>query len=454
MPDLSSQKKSITALLKRNTLYREFIRLRCLLRGKTLHWSLYLIFSCLALGGLLQLHYYLYSHLYAVRMDGIEVGLARDPDEVEQLLEELTCKCSSLYGMELYPEQEITLTREHRPDERENMPALRETLMQQISYLTDAVMVTVDGAPVAPVSTMRGVDRVAEEICSAYVSEDEGVELLDVNLLEEIAGEECTVPPEQVYTPEQIASVLTKQKHDPDMLLASREMIASRYGRGVLSRGSGPEVPEVPEVHVQSVEQVTVEERIPCAITYISSDKMYLGESRVVSEGTEGLREATYRVTRENGVEISREALSGRVIAEPEARVVERGTLRKFAWPVAGGGRISQRFHAGHRGIDIAAPLNTSIIAAESGVVAVCGWGSSQGNYIIINHGAYYTLYLHNNSNLVSAGQRVSRGQTIARLGSTGHSTGPHLHFEIRRSIGSSWSGWYVHPAINPLQFF
>ncbi len=84
----------------------------------------------------------------------------------------------------------------------------------------------------------------------------------------------------------------------------------------------------------------------------------------------------------------------------------------------------------------------------------MAGWGSSQGNYIVIYHGGYYTLYLHNNVNLVSAGQKVSRGQVIARLGSTGNSTGPHLHFEIRRSIGPNWGGWYVHPAVNPLQFY
>lgn len=451
MPDTSSQKKSKAALFARNPLYRELIKLRRRLRGKTLHWSLYLFCSCLVLGGLLQLHNYLYCHLYAVSFDGTEIGLARDPGEVEQLLEELTCRCGTFYGMEIYPAQEITLNREYRPDEREDIQALRETMMQRLTFLTDAVMVTVDGSPVAPVSTMNGVERVAEELCSAFVCEDEGVEMLDVHLLEEIAGEECTVPPEQVYSPERIASVLTEQDPDPGLLLASREIIASRYGRSVLGRGSGS---SVPEVHVQSVEKITVEERIPCDTAYISSDRMYLGESRVVSEGVDGLREATYRITRENGVETARETLSSKVITEPEARVVERGTLRKFAWPVAGGGRISQRFHAGHRAIDIAAPLNTSILAAESGVVVVNGWGSSQGNYIVINHGAYYTLYLHNNANLVSVGQRVSRGQTIARLGSTGHSTGPHLHFEIRRSIGSSWSGWYIHPAIDPLQFF
>ena len=77
------------------------------------------------------------------------------------------------------------------------------------------------------------------------------------------------------------------------------------------------------------------------------------------------------------------------------------------------------------------------------------------GNYIILYHGSYWTVYLHHSRNLVSVGQKVSRGQTIAYMGSTGRSTGPHLHFEIRVNNGSGvWSGWYAHRAINPLQFY
>lgn len=450
MSELPPRGTMVLLRLKRLYHSSELKKLQRRLKGKTLHWSLYLVLSCLAVGGLLRLHDYLYSHLYAVRVEGVEIGLVRDAEEVDRFLEDLTCKCSSLYRMEIYPEQEVTLTREYRPDEEENIQGAREALMQRLSFLTDAVLVTVDGSPVAPVATMSGVDRVIEGICSAFVSEGEEVELLDVQLLEEIAGEKCTVQPEHVYASEEIVFMLTAQNQDSEMLPDSREIV-SRFGR---SAGEDQTEATVPSVHVRSVERVTAREQIPFATKYISSDKMYAGESRVVSQGENGLQEAIYLVTRENGVEQSRETVSTHVINEPVAQMVERGTLKRFAWPVAGGGRISQRFHSGHRGIDIAAPLNTPVIAAEGGTVVVSGWGSSQGNYIVINHGGYYTLYLHNNANLVSAGQKVSRGQTIARLGSTGHSTGPHLHFEIRRSLGPTWSGWYVHPAINPLQFF
>lgn len=448
MPDSPFPGKSLVARLVRRYHHSELARLSRWLKGKTLPWSLYLFLCGLVLGGLLYLHDYRYSHLYAVRFDGTEVGLARNVEQVEQYLADLTARCSSLYRMELYPEQEITLIREYRPGESDDIEAVKDALKQRLDFLTDAVMVTVDGAPVAPVSTAEGVKQVEEAICLSFVSSGEGVELLEVDLLEKISGLGCTVSPDLVRSPEKIASLLTRQRPAQELLVATREAIISRDGRNREDDWNGP------EVHVRSVEQVTVEEQVPFSTSYTYSSQLYLGESRVLTPGKNGLQVATYRVARENGVERSKETVSNRVLVEPVTRVIEKGTKKRFGWPVSGGGRISQRFHGSHRGIDIAAPLNTAVLAAESGTVVYSGWGDSQGNYIVIRHDAYYTVYLHNRQNLVSVGQSVTRGQTIARLGSTGNSTGPHLHFEIRRRIGPSWGHWNTHPAINPLQFF
>ena len=89
--------------------------------------------------------------------------------------------------------------------------------------------------------------------------------------------------------------------------------------------------------------------------------------------------------------------------------------------------------YAGHTGIDIGGAIGTAIYAYRSGTVAFSGWGTGYGKYIKINHGdGMVTYYAHCSELLVSAGQTVSEGQMICKIGVTGYTTGPHLHFEIR----------------------
>ena len=99
------------------------------------------------------------------------------------------------------------------------------------------------------------------------------------------------------------------------------------------------------------------------------------------------------------------------------------------------GGRKSQGLH-GYNAIDIAASVGTPIVASADGDVIVSrgsGWNGGYGSYIVIRHdNRTQTLYAHNSRNIVSGGQRVVKGQVIGYVGSTGKSTGPHLHFEIR----------------------
>ena len=88
-----------------------------------------------------------------------------------------------------------------------------------------------------------------------------------------------------------------------------------------------------------------------------------------------------------------------------------------------------------HSGIDIGVDYNTPIHAADGGTVILAGWCGGYGNAVIIDHGnGLQTLYGHNTSVAVSEGQTVSQGQVIAYSGSTGYSTGPHCHFEVRRN--------------------
>ena len=116
-----------------------------------------------------------------------------------------------------------------------------------------------------------------------------------------------------------------------------------------------------------------------------------------------------------------------------------------FVWPTSGTltSGFGWRWGRMHEGIDIAAPTGTPISAAASGTVIHAGWMGGYGNLVVIDHGnGLATAYGHQSSIAVGSGTYVSQGQTIGYVGSTGHSTGPHLHFEVRvngvagRSLG------------------
>jgi murein DD-endopeptidase MepM/ murein hydrolase activator NlpD len=119
----------------------------------------------------------------------------------------------------------------------------------------------------------------------------------------------------------------------------------------------------------------------------------------------------------------------------------ESGGSGTFAWPVTGTitspfGWRSNPFGGGpefHQGLDIAAPMGTTVTAAAAGTVIMAQWYGGYGNYILIDHGGgYSTGYGHLSAMYVASGQAVQRGQAIGAVGSTGQSTGPHLHFEVR----------------------
>lgn len=123
----------------------------------------------------------------------------------------------------------------------------------------------------------------------------------------------------------------------------------------------------------------------------------------------------------------------------------------KFIWPCPSSSRITSGFggresptegaSTNHQAIDIGAPTGSNIVAAADGTVTISTYSYSAGNYIMLNHGGgVSTVYMHCSQLLVSAGDTVKQGQVIAKVGSTGYSTGPHLHFGVRLN------GSYVDP--------
>lgn len=134
-------------------------------------------------------------------------------------------------------------------------------------------------------------------------------------------------------------------------------------------------------------------------------------------------------------VPVGQGATSGSPLSQPVGK-------RKYSlvWPVEGvlTSRFGGRNGKSHDGIDIGAAPGTTIKAAAAGDVIFADTHGSYGNLVLVRHaGNLVTVYAHNARNLVNKGQRVKQGQAIATVGSTGHATGPHLHFEVRRGTAA-----------------
>lgn len=195
-------------------------------------------------------------------------------------------------------------------------------------------------------------------------------------------------------------------------------------------------VPE-PELSVIVQEHKTYKEAYNLPVEYVDNDSQYNTYSKVLNEGSEGYREVMANVTYVNGVESKREILSETVITQAEAKVIERGTITPptFIKPISGGylsSGFGARWGTVHRGVDWACSTGTSIMASCGGTVIQAGWYGGYGYCVTIQHdNGIQTRYGHMSKVLVSSGEYVQQGEVIGRSGSTGNSTGPHVHFEI-----------------------
>ena len=197
-----------------------------------------------------------------------------------------------------------------------------------------------------------------------------------------------------------------------------------------------------PFVDVVVKQEKQVEEVIKFETIVEETDALYKGETRTITEGSDGAKDVTYDMELVNGKVVSKEVLESTVTTEVVNKTIEKGTkvipsrgTGDFSWPAVGGYLSSPygpRWGSFHKGIDIARPSNRNIIASDNGVVEKASYGSGYGNYVVVNHNnGYKTLYAHLSNISVNVGQTVPKGAVLGTMGSTGRSTGIHLHFEV-----------------------
>ena len=210
----------------------------------------------------------------------------------------------------------------------------------------------------------------------------------------------------------------------------------------------GDEITISASVPTLSVQETVVEEYTR-AVGYETikekTDDLYTTQSRVKRAGVNGEAAVVAEVVYVDGAEQDRTILEWVNISEPVDEIIEVGTKQppkkaatgRFMRPANGyiSSRYGYRRSMGdfHTGVDFAGPTGTPIYASDGGKVTYAGWKGNYGYCVFIDHGnGYTTVYAHCSKLLVKVGQSVAKGETIAKVGSTGRSTGPHLHFEIR----------------------
>ena len=197
-------------------------------------------------------------------------------------------------------------------------------------------------------------------------------------------------------------------------------------------------------ISVITTERMTDTETIERETETIEDDSLRKGQVEVMQEGADGSRDISRLITKTNGEVTKEYVIEENLKAEPVKRIEKVGTFvpagtgsGDFAVPVSGTitSPFGERWGRNHDGTDFGAAEGSPVYAADSGTVSFCGVSGGYGNLIIINHkNGYETYYGHLSRILVSNGQQVEKGAKIGEVGSTGNSTGPHLHFEIREN--------------------
>ena len=190
--------------------------------------------------------------------------------------------------------------------------------------------------------------------------------------------------------------------------------------------------------------------------TQVQNDVTRWPWERIVTQaGRSGQKEVTVEIQRVNGEEVSRKLINETLLSSPVTQVVIQGTkivpdqgTGTLIWPAVGpiNSPYGYRGREFHDGIDIGAPRGSAVMAADSGMVTEARYAGNYGNCVRIDHGggSMVTLYAHLSQILVKVGDVVTKGQVIGKVGSTGRSTGNHLHYEVRIN----------GKQVNPIQFY
>ncbi len=403
---------------------------------------------------------------YSLVIDGKTVGQVDSKSVVTQALNDAKAAAEATSGLEVigaYNNVEVKATRGVGQEEltAEEVAAI---VNSDVDWLVSGATLNVNnGEYQFAVATEAEGQAVLDKLKADALANQGNATVKSVEFLEEVTLEAGNVKADEVKTTDAIVAEIqagkeaikthTVQKGESFWTIASNYGI-SVYELQALNSDINPNRLQIgqalnlnclePLINVVIVKEVTVEESIAYATEYKETASLYRGETQVVKKGTDGKKSVTYEVKEANGVALEKTTLNEVVISEPVSAVVNKGTKAValsarsgdgiLNWPMSG--KITSpygtRSTGWHSGIDIGGKNGTPVYAAAGGKVVLSSWYYAYGNCIVVDHGnGMKTRYAHLSGYKVKVGDTVERGQLIGLCGSTGRSTGPHLHFEV-----------------------
>ena len=418
----------------------------------------------------------LYTASYDVYVDGQEIGIVTEQAVVERARQQVEREGSAILGYDYHTEGEVRY--EFGLSLKSNVTdsqTIKNYFYDQLNTVCDDLrkyQLVLNGTAVGVVGSESELEQALQTLKDQYTTEDTvSVEFVESVAVKDVYSADEVLSSEELYqrllentTGE---TTYTVQKGDTfngiayknDMSVNELKALNPDVNINRLMIGDVLNVKaQTPVLSVKTTEHQVYTQEIECPVETREDSSMYKGTSKIVTQGVKGEAKLEADVTYVNGQEQQRDILSNVTVREPTTTIKAVGTKEKpktastgsFSWPISGrinsyfGGRYIFGRYSYHSGIDIAASYGASIRAADGGKVTFAGYKGSYGNLVVITHdNGTQTYYGHNSSLLVSAGQKVSKGQAIARAGSTGRSTGTHCHFEVR--VRGS--------AVNPLNY-
>ena len=340
----------------------------------------------------------------------------------------------------------------------------RDELTDELGLVEDAYVLYVDGEKVVATTFPGALDDILAQLKLGYQTED----TVDAYFVEDVEIRQEYVDTSYIMNLGYIAEILNATREGEVTYTVksgdSYYSIAGEYGISVdtlmkMNPGYDPKILRVgdvltisnavPYLTVVNVERQCYVQDVPYPVEYTDDASMYQGEYNVTSPGVYGKADVTANVTYINGTETEREIVASVTLSQPVTEQQLRGTKERpswyptgsFGWPCNGiitsyFGRRNTGIRGAstyHEAIDIANSYGTPIYASDGGTVIYSGWMGGYGYLVKIDHGnGYVTYYGHNSSLLVSVGEHVHKGQQVARMGSTGISSGNHCDFRIQ----------------------